>query len=161
MSDETLDELIDAGVDAEIDPKVEAEIKDKARARVVDIKEPAVEEPKAKVAPKQTEKAAPRRAESPAGAAVSGQERDTVSLAACVFKNRFQKKSLSVHHVQRRLAELGYPDAYTDKDGWYGDLTMQAVRQYQAAEGIEGDGIINMATLESLFHDDRNVTVTN
>lgn len=114
--------------------------------------------PAAKVA-KAVKKVAAKRAPSPAGAAVSGNEHDTVSLAACVFKNKMQKKSLSVHHVQRRLAELGYPDAYTDKDGWYGDLTMQAVRQYQEAEGIDGDGVINIETLRSLFDDDRNVIV--
>lgn len=100
------------------------------------------------------------RKPSPLGAVVSGAERDTVSLALCVVKNKFNRKSLSVHHVQRRLAELGHHDAASDKDGWYGDLTVLAVREFQGAEGLEATGLLDMATLEALFHDDANVTVT-
>ena len=100
------------------------------------------------------------RKPSPLGAVVSGAERDNVSLALCVVKNKFNRKSLSVHHVQRRLAELGYNDAASDKDGWYGDLTVLAVREFQGAEGLEATGLLDMATLEALFHDDANVTVT-
>ena len=100
------------------------------------------------------------RAPSPLGAVVSGNERDNVSLAACVVKNMFARKSLSVHHLQRRLAELGYHDAASDKDGWYGDLTVLAVTAFQTAEGLEATGLVDMATLEALFHDDANVTVT-
>jgi hypothetical protein len=123
----------------------------------------AAEEPEPKPEPKPKSKPAPkkRRDPSPAGAAVSGNETDNVSLAACVFKNKAAKKSLSIHHVQRRLTELGYPDAYTDKDGWYGDLTLAAVAQYQSDEGLDGEGVITMETLESLFADDCNVTVVN
>lgn len=86
---------------------------------------------------------------------------DEVSLSRCVIKNKHAKKSLSVHHVQRRLYELGYVDAYTDKDGWYGDLTVKAVREYQAANGLAGDGAVDKATLDHLFSDDPNVTVTD
>lgn len=100
-----------------------------------------------------------RRQPSPYGSAVSGNDRDVVTLAACVFKNKFARKSLTIHHVQRRLAELGYGDAAADRDGWYGDLTKSAVRAYQSAEGLAGDGVIDAATLESLFADDPNVTV--
>lgn len=99
------------------------------------------------------------RKPSPLGAVVSGGERDNVSLAACVVKNMFARKSLSVHHVQRRLAELGYADAASDKDGWYGDLTVAAVHAFQTAEGLEATGVVNMATLDALFHDDANVVV--
>jgi peptidoglycan hydrolase-like protein with peptidoglycan-binding domain len=94
------------------------------------------------------------------GAVVSGAERDNVSLALCIVKNKFNRKSLSVHHVQRRLAELGYNDAASDKDGWYGDLTVIAVREFQGAVGLEATGLLDMATLDALFHDDANVTVT-
>ena len=93
------------------------------------------------------------------GAAVSGNAFDQVLLSSCVFKNKFARKSLSIHHVQRRLAELGYPDAASDKDGWYGDLTASAVAVFQATEGLESTGVLDMATLNAIFHDDPNVTV--
>lgn len=101
-----------------------------------------------------------RRVPSPTGQAVGGGDVDTVYLSKCVFKNSAARKSLSVHHVQRRLSELGYRDAYTDKDGWYGDLTKAAVLAYQRDCGIAGDGIIDADTLNSLFEDDPNVDVS-
>jgi peptidoglycan hydrolase-like protein with peptidoglycan-binding domain len=158
MSTESFDEEImdldDAqdAVDSAADPEPDLQL-----TVVEDEPEP---EPEPKAKSQKGKKVVTDRKPSPAGAAVSGGETDNVSLAACVFKNKMQKKSLSVHHVQRRLAELGYPDAYTDKDGWYGDLTRAAVSQYQDAVGISNDGIIDMMTLESLFSDDRNVNVT-
>lgn len=103
--------------------------------------------------------AAPKRRPSPGGQAVSGQDVDDVSLSRIVFKNQFARKSLSVHHMQRRLAELGYADAYTDKDGWYGDLTMKAVAAFQADEGLAGGGLVDRVTLDALFYDDPNVRV--
>lgn len=100
-----------------------------------------------------------KRQPSPLGQAVSGEPTDAVYLAAFVFKSPTTKKSLSVHHLQRRLAELGYQDAYTDKDGWYGDLTASAVAAYQRDNGIPGDGMVDGDTLESIFADDQNVRV--
>lgn len=103
--------------------------------------------------------AAKKRPASPKGQAVSGGDVDTVRLSACIYKNTFARKSLSVYHVQRRLNELGYRDAYTDKTGWYGDLTKAAVAAYQAAEGLAGEGLMTADTLRSLFADDPNVFV--
>jgi peptidoglycan hydrolase-like protein with peptidoglycan-binding domain len=109
------------------------------------------EEPKPKAAVK---------SQAPAGShVVSGNETDDVLLSACVYKNMYVRKSLSVHHVQRRLVELGYPDGGTDKDGWYGDLTKLAVSQFQKASGLAGDGLMDEPTLRALFQDDSNVTV--
>lgn len=102
---------------------------------------------------------APKRRPSPRGQAVSGSDTDTVLLASIVFKNPAARKSLSVHHMQRRLAELGYADAHTDKDGWYGDLTRKAVSEYQRDNGLGGDGVVDAATLEHLFADDSNVAL--
>jgi murein L,D-transpeptidase YcbB/YkuD len=110
------------------------------------------------VAPNAKAKKSGRKPSLP-GATVSGNAVDQVLLSSCVFKNKFARKSLSIHHVQRRLTELGYPEAATDNDGWYGDDTMVAVAAFQEAEGLEATGTMDMATLNALFHDDPNVVV--
>lgn len=115
------------------------------------------EAPAASTAPVQTKPL--RRTPSPGGQAVSGAGVDEVHACQCIVKNVHSKKSLSIHHVQRRLGELGFIEAIGDKDGWYGDGTISAVRLYQEANGLEGDGIVNAATLEHLFADDPNVAV--
>lgn len=103
----------------------------------------------------------PAVAPAPASAyaVVGNGETDDVILSRCVFKNKYAKKSLTVHHVQRRLAELGYNDAASDKDGWYGDLTKKAVLEFQEYLGIEGDGMMNAETFAAIFDGDKNVTV--
>lgn len=92
-------------------------------------------------------------------AVVSGADKDEVLLSACVYKNMYARKSLSVHHLQRRLAVLGYHNADADKDGWYGDLTRDAVAAFQAAKNINGDGQMNAATLEAIFAGDPHCIV--
>ena len=119
---------------------------------VAEPEQPSVEAPKP---------AAKKRSASPKGRVVGGGETDDVRLSACVYKNAFARKSLSVYHVQRRLNELGYRDAYTDKNGWYGDLTLKAVKEYQADNGLAGDGRITRETLDHLFSDDPNVRVVD
>lgn len=91
--------------------------------------------------------------------AVSGNDKDTVILANCVYKNAFARKSLTVHHVQRRLGELGYTEAVADKDGWYGDLTKLSVSNFQKAKGLAGTGIMDADTFTKLFDGDSNVEV--
>lgn len=87
-------------------------------------------------------------------APVSGKAKDDVLLANCVYMNKAARKSLSVHHLQRRLAELGYPEAYSDKDGWYGDLTKAAVEKYQKDNKLSNTGIVDEATFTSIFSKD-------
>jgi hypothetical protein len=84
---------------------------------------------------------------------------DTVYLSKCIFKNKYARKSLTVHHLQRRLYELGFKDAYSDKDGWYGDLTAKSVMEYQEVNGFEPTGIVDAATFEDIFTGDAAVTV--
>lgn len=84
---------------------------------------------------------------------------DEVSLSKLVYKNLLSKKSLSVHHVQRRLNERGYSDAFLDKDGYYGDHTKSAMAQFQKDSNIEGDGMPDLVTLVALFENDNNVVV--
>lgn len=99
-------------------------------------------------------------ASRPSAPAVVGTgDRDDVLLSRCVFKSKVTRKSLSVHHLQRRLFELGYPDARSDKDGWYGDLTRLAVAQFQSDHSLDGDGLVDAATLTAIFDGDDNVTV--
>ena len=98
----------------------------------------------------------------PAGPAVVGLgERDDVSLSSCVYKNVYARKSLTVHHLQRRLTELGYVEASRDKDGYYGDLTRFAISKFQAANGIDGDGLIDAATFSLVFKGDPNVRIVD
>ena len=119
------------------------------------------EAPTPEPAPEPTPAPAPRPA---ANAAVTKEGIDPVRLSACVYKNTMAKKSLTVHHLQRRLNELGYHDAYADKDGWYGDLTRSSVEAYQKARGIADDGrpgMMNAATLEAIFSGDPNVYIAD
>jgi hypothetical protein len=52
-------------------------------------------------------------------------------------------------NVQSRLADLGYyPSEYID--GWFGPVTEQAVRDFQAANGLEVTGEVDAATLEAM-----------
>jgi hypothetical protein len=104
-----------------------------------------VEEPKAHK-PKATE-------------AVSGNGVDEVLLANCIYKNAFARKSLSVHHLQRRLIELGFKDADADKDGWLGDETVTAIKNFQASKGLDVTGTVDATTLTKIFEGDHNVHV--
>lgn len=85
---------------------------------------------------------------------------DTVHLSALIYKNRYVRKSLSVHHLQRRLTELGFDSAGADIDGTYGDLTRAAVEAFQRKRKLpDADGLANAATITALFKGDPNVTV--
>jgi peptidoglycan hydrolase-like protein with peptidoglycan-binding domain len=86
-------------------------------------------------------------------------DKDEVLLAQCVYKNMYTRKSLTVHHLQRRLAELGYGDASADLDGWYGDLTKESVRQYQGDNNLEATGVMDADTFKGIFKGDPNVMV--
>ncbi len=98
----------------------------------------------------------------PAGPAVVGLgERDDVSLSSCIYKNVYARKSLTVHHLQRRLSELGYTDANRDKDGYYGAPTRFAIAKFQSSNGIEGDGLIDAATFALIFKGDPNVRIVD
>lgn len=91
--------------------------------------------------------------------AVSPTGVDTISLGAAVYKNEYARKSLTVHHIQRRLLEWGFPEAYSDKDGYYGDPTKNCVTQFQNFLGLPPTGLMDMSTLVALFENDQNVSV--
>jgi hypothetical protein len=91
--------------------------------------------------------------------AVSGNAVDEVLLANCIYKNIYARKSLSVHHLQRRLIELGFKDADADKDGWLGDETVAAIKKFQASKGLDVTGSVDATTLTKIFEGDHNVQV--
>lgn len=86
---------------------------------------------------------------------------DEVSLSKIVYKNELARKSLSVHHLQRRLNELGYTDAYADKDGYFGDKTRLAILKYQENNKFAVDGKPTKELLEQVFNGDPNVKVVD
>jgi peptidoglycan hydrolase-like protein with peptidoglycan-binding domain len=90
---------------------------------------------------------------------VSGNATDDVYLDRCVYENKYARKSLTIHHVQRRLVELGYHTAGSDKDGWYSEFTAVAVSAFQKDRSLAGDGGMNSETFIALFAGDPNVTV--
>jgi len=90
----------------------------------------------------------------PTGVVFGNGEKDDIRLDACVYKNLYAKKSLSVHHVQRLLVARGHHEAGGDLDGYYGDGTKYSVAEFQTACGLEASGFINAETLTQLAADD-------
>ena len=84
---------------------------------------------------------------------------DDVYLAKCVYKNIYERKSLTIHHLQRRLEELGYNDVVGDKDGWLGELTMISVEKFQKDKGLAATGKVDADTFSKIFEGDSNVNV--
>ena len=156
MSDEVTNEIIEEVVETQViaveetpEPVIAVE------EPVVTIEEPvaAIEEPAHVIEP------AHGGTPSPVRHVVSGGDTDDVYLDKCVYKNTFARKSLTIHHVQRRLVELGYRDAGSDKDGWYGDLTQMSIAAFQKDRSFAGEGCMNSETFVALFDGDQNVTV--
>jgi peptidoglycan hydrolase-like protein with peptidoglycan-binding domain len=115
--------------------------------------------PEPEPAPAPKAKAKVREEDTEATHVVGLGDKDEVVLAQCVYKNMYARKSLTVHHLQRRLAELGYGDASADLDGWYGDLTKESVRQYQGDNNLEATGVMDAETFKRIFKGDPNVMV--
>jgi peptidoglycan hydrolase-like protein with peptidoglycan-binding domain len=118
--------------------------------------EPEVQ-PEAEPTPKPKPVAPPVAAPN---AVVGKGERDDVLLSRMVFKNPHAHKSLSVHHLQRRLTELGYGEAGADQDGLIGTLTVSAIYKYQTDnKNLNRDGIVDADTLQAIFDGDPNCNV--
>lgn len=54
-----------------------------------------------------------------------------------------------VFYMQQRLAELGY--LTTEYDGFYGEATIQSVKDFQTANGLEATGEADAVTLALIF----------
>ncbi|MGL4998069.1 MAG: peptidoglycan-binding domain-containing protein [Cetobacterium sp.] len=85
---------------------------------------------------------------------------DNVYLSAMVYKNEAAKRSTSVWHLQRRLAEWGHLGGLSDRAGYYGDRTANAVLAFQTALGLKATGFVDAQTLERVFEGDTNVKVS-
>ena len=90
---------------------------------------------------------------------VSGNDFDDVYLSSCVFKNRRSYKSLTIHHMQRRLISLGYGEAGADPDGYFGDATAVAVENFREDRKLTGTDPMDAETFEAIFKGDPNVKV--
>ena len=90
-------------------------------------------------------------------AVVSNDAVDTVVASKIVIHNKLQKKSLSVHHLQRRLREWGFNEAYLDRDGYCGDHTVSSIAAFQKSLGLPATGTPDFDTLCRLFEGDTNI----
>ncbi len=114
-----------------------------------------VEEPKPEPVP-----AKPAPVVKPAEKHVVGKgPADDVYLSKCIYKNIYERKSLTIHHLQRRLEELGYNDVVGDKDGWLGELTKIAIEKFQKDKGLAATGNVDADTFKKIFEGDSNVNV--
>lgn len=59
-----------------------------------------------------------------------------------------------VQEVQKRLKELGYFPQNTEVTEYFGDITEDAVRAFQANNGLEVDGVVGPITFAKLFSGD-------
>jgi peptidoglycan hydrolase-like protein with peptidoglycan-binding domain len=55
--------------------------------------------------------------------------------------------------------EWGYMDAYLDKDGYFGDLTLKSINEFRTAHGIESNLPLDAETFSAIFEGDTNVNV--
>jgi len=150
MTEETNIEPAD---DIEVDIPVEV-IEEEVHELIVEPEQVIAEEPTPE--PEVVEQ--PKPAYQPSQA-VSGEDVDDVILANCIYKNVYARKSLTVHHLQRRLIELGYKDADADKDGWLGDETVASIKKFQADKGMDVTGSVDADTFIKIFEGDVHVNV--
>ena len=128
----------------------------------VEVEEPkpvAVEEPKPEPVVIPEVKPIPVIAKPAEKHVVGNGDADDVYLAKCVYKNIYERKSLTIHHLQRRLEELGYKDVIGDRDGWLGELTMMSVEKFQQDKGLAATGKVDADTFSKIFEGDTNVNV--
>lgn len=114
-----------------------------------------------KPTPKAKPKATPKPRKASKDAVVGTGDTDPVTYARVALETRGRsRKSLTVHHLQRRLAWLGYSEAASDLDGQYGTLTIRAVEAWQADNGHDATGDLTFEQFLAIFEGDPNVTAT-
>jgi peptidoglycan hydrolase-like protein with peptidoglycan-binding domain len=133
---------------------------EKPKVETIEVKPVPVEVvEEVKVEAPKVETPAKRNVPATAYAVVSGGQTDPVHLSKAQFKSVTHKRSLTVHHLQRRLMEWGYMDAYLDKDGYFGDLTLKSINEFRTAHGIESNLPLDAETFSAIFEGDTNVNV--
>lgn len=135
---------------------VELEAAEPARARKSSTSAPA-KEPTQKSAASAAS-AEPAAVPSAPHAAVSGAEVDPVAYSRAVPTGKTgPRKSLTVYHVQRRLAEHGHVEAWSETI--YGELTQRSVAAFQRGRAEAETGILTREQFAALFAGDPNVEV--
>lgn len=117
--------------------------------------------PKSAAAAKAKPAPAPKVRKAPKDAVVGGGDTDPVIYSRVTPEGRKKtRKSLTVHHLQRRLAWLGHAQAASDMDGAYGALTASAVADWQREREYIVTGDLTHEQFLEVFADDPNVTAT-
>jgi peptidoglycan hydrolase-like protein with peptidoglycan-binding domain len=99
----------------------------------------------------------PEIVKSPKRLTASGADTDEVRASALDLNTK-ARKSLSVHHLQARLADLGYVEAESGLDGQFDALTRSALAAWQTDNKFPV-GPLNHIQIMSLFTGDDNVIV--
>ncbi len=121
--------------------------------------------------PKSVKKPAPAKVEESASAAVDApdvpQSSAPKSGYAVVGKGvqdpvvasigAGSNKSLTVHHIQRRLVERGFGEVYRDRDGFWREGTTDALNAFKESQGLQDAEHIDV--LRALFENDDNVEI--
>lgn len=73
------------------------------------------------------------------------------TLAGCPVVRKGEKGNIT-KLIQKRLLSLGYELPKWGADGWFGDETVEAVKLFQAANGLSPDGIVGQNTWRKLLN---------
>ncbi len=98
----------------------------------------------------QTEKKEEKKEESNEDKAVEEATEATAEAAPLTFTAG--DFSTGVADVQTKLSDLGYFGI--DATGYFGDFTVEAIKSFQLANGLEATGIVDEATYALLFSDE-------
>lgn len=128
----------------EVEMAVEEEVVEDVKTLPIEAAEEVVEE-----SPRKKDRA-PQQPANKRAVATALPNPTYVSLKALVYL-AVARNSASVAAVQTRLLELGYTDAGSEKRGWFGPLTCDALLAFQADEGIEEDYCAGEETITALF----------
>ncbi len=89
---------------------------------------------------------------------VSGGDTDPIKYSSA--KPSYQKRVLTVLHLQRRLAAEGFAEAASAPGGQYDELTKRAVAAYQKSLDAPATGVLTREQFADLFEGDPNVEVS-
>lgn len=92
----------------------------------------------------------PKRGKSSAKSVESKIGEAEVVLSALTYQAS-SRNSASVRVLQDRLAELGHGSVRRDRQGWLSDGTVEALREFQDASGLEATGEADRDTVEAVM----------